>query len=422
MTLIHTYIWAFLAAALLVGFVIAWIIQGMRPSKTEQRALMDRDVAFHERDQARSELDSLFEAQRRQKAAAKAAGAVADPALAEKHAKTVAELEAAKDALQKANGELESLRADASRPAPAEPAAAKPAPARDREADTVRNALIARNQYLEDRIHTVELKLHSVAKSRTQASDAPRAEAPVAAVAKEGPAPDVIQQKQAWQTNYLKLRVESLQEKLLELGLAEPEEDSALSDAGDDSSVQQDLARLRWRNRYLEGRLAYFEETPELGEADTPQPQPEPVVAAPAPAEEKVASTPVSFSRERNGPRFGPIGDADGPSVFSALAAAGSSADEASSSQPETERAPASVADGVTRPVSLPSPNGRADDLTRISGVSARLQRMLNDLGIWHLSQIADWDEGQARWVDEELNLGGRPLQDDWIGQARVLS
>ena len=47
---------------------------------------------------------------------------------------------------------------------------------------------------------------------------------------------------------------------------------------------------------------------------------------------------------------------------------------------------------------------------------------MLNDLGIWHLSQIADWDKGQARWVDEELNLGGRPIQDDWIGQARVLS
>jgi NADH-quinone oxidoreductase subunit E len=65
---------------------------------------------------------------------------------------------------------------------------------------------------------------------------------------------------------------------------------------------------------------------------------------------------------------------------------------------------------------------GRADDLKRIKGVGPKLEASLNELGVYHLDQIAAWNAEQVAWVDEQLgDVRGRILRDDWVAQAKQL-
>lgn len=65
---------------------------------------------------------------------------------------------------------------------------------------------------------------------------------------------------------------------------------------------------------------------------------------------------------------------------------------------------------------------GDADDLKLISGVGPKLEQTLNELGIWHFSQVAGWRKKEIKWVDDRLRFKGRIERDDWIGQAKVLA
>ncbi|MCR9270687.1 MAG: hypothetical protein NXH72_11920 [Hyphomonadaceae bacterium] len=76
----------------------------------------------------------------------------------------------------------------------------------------------------------------------------------------------------------------------------------------------------------------------------------------------------------------------------------------------------------MVAPETLPSPKGKADDLTRIKGIGPKLSARLNELGIYHFKQIAGWSEPEALWVDEFLSFKGRVARENWISQARVLS
>ena len=73
-------------------------------------------------------------------------------------------------------------------------------------------------------------------------------------------------------------------------------------------------------------------------------------------------------------------------------------------------------------PKTLPAPNGKADDLTRIKGIGPKLSARLNDLGIYHFKQIANWSDTEALWVDDFLSFKGRVERERWISQARSLS
>ena len=73
-------------------------------------------------------------------------------------------------------------------------------------------------------------------------------------------------------------------------------------------------------------------------------------------------------------------------------------------------------------PEMLPSPDGPADDLTRIKGIGPKLSARLNDLGIYHFKQIAAWTKTEAQWVDEYLAFKGRVGREKWIKQARALT
>ncbi len=70
----------------------------------------------------------------------------------------------------------------------------------------------------------------------------------------------------------------------------------------------------------------------------------------------------------------------------------------------------------------LSAPNGEADDLKKISGVGPKLEEKLNNLGIYHFSQIESFSDEDIEKVDSELNFKGRIVREDWLGQAKILA
>ncbi|HIG21320.1 MAG TPA: hypothetical protein EYG02_02190 [Henriciella marina] len=418
MALVHEYVWYVLPGALVFGFVLAWILRGLKKSPAEQRAIVDRDIALLELQQTKDELDSLFAAQRKFKAEAKAAAdAGADPALRAQVEKLQAELAAAKAGLEAApRAQAESVSSPDVLSAPAPEAA--PAPARQTpsgpspEEAAMRKALIARNEYLEGRIHDVELRLHHMSKELS--------------VAKADGASAERISKEAWLANYLGLRAEALQAKLQETLKSSGEEQVSADEQTAPKLSQEDaeardeeMARLRWRNRYLESRLAYLGQpssrpaapsAPAAGAGQGTVTPAKPAAAPVRPAQPATGPRLADTSPERlasRGPRF--------TSPFSELA----------SSAPPKKPAPA-VAAPSSRPTPIKPPakqtaDGQADDLTRISGLSSSIELKLNEIGIWHYAQIANWTDQHLEWVDRSFGLDGQAKREGWVSQARQL-
>ena len=65
---------------------------------------------------------------------------------------------------------------------------------------------------------------------------------------------------------------------------------------------------------------------------------------------------------------------------------------------------------------------GQADDLKQISGIGNVLEQTLNEQGIFHLDQIAGWDEANLAWIDENWGCGNKIRRDQWVSQARKLA
>jgi len=68
----------------------------------------------------------------------------------------------------------------------------------------------------------------------------------------------------------------------------------------------------------------------------------------------------------------------------------------------------------------LSGPRGVADDLKKLPGVSPAIEKQLNDLGIFHYSQIAEFSDTAAHNVGEEVGLPGRVP--GWIAKAKQLT
>jgi predicted flap endonuclease-1-like 5' DNA nuclease len=82
-----------------------------------------------------------------------------------------------------------------------------------------------------------------------------------------------------------------------------------------------------------------------------------------------------------------------------------------------------SVATGSGAPAS-PAEGGAApsDDLTRIRGIDPGLQRALKDLGIRRFEDLARLTPTDVKGISANLNLGGRIVEENWVGQAAVLA
>jgi large subunit ribosomal protein L21 len=62
------------------------------------------------------------------------------------------------------------------------------------------------------------------------------------------------------------------------------------------------------------------------------------------------------------------------------------------------------------------------DDLKKLSGVGAVIEKKLNGLGITTFAEIAAWTAADIARIDESLNFRGRIERDDWVGQAKKLA
>lgn len=73
-------------------------------------------------------------------------------------------------------------------------------------------------------------------------------------------------------------------------------------------------------------------------------------------------------------------------------------------------------------PALMTKPEGKPDDLQRISGIGPKLEQKLNAMGVWHYRQIAAWGPKEVAWMDDQLNFKGRIDRDEWIAQAGELA
>lgn len=62
------------------------------------------------------------------------------------------------------------------------------------------------------------------------------------------------------------------------------------------------------------------------------------------------------------------------------------------------------------------------DDLTRIRGIDAGLQRQLYEVGVRRFADLAVLGAGDARVLEQTLGIIGRIGPENWIGQAQVLA
>ncbi|EFO32229.1 intracellular PHB depolymerase [Roseibium sp. TrichSKD4] len=90
-----------------------------------------------------------------------------------------------------------------------------------------------------------------------------------------------------------------------------------------------------------------------------------------------------------------------------------------------TVKAKAPLAKKTADPIEkimLDKPQGAVDDLKAISGVGPKLEKSLNEAGIFHYWQIAGLTDKQIEALDTKLDFRGRMMRDNWLDQAKKLS
>ncbi|MEM9524268.1 MAG: NADH-quinone oxidoreductase subunit NuoE [Pseudomonadota bacterium] len=86
-------------------------------------------------------------------------------------------------------------------------------------------------------------------------------------------------------------------------------------------------------------------------------------------------------------------------------------------------RRPSATAADRKKPRILKAPRESGPgDLKAIKGIGPKLEKLLNELGFFHLDQIAQWSAEDVAWMDENLaGFKGRATRDAWVDQARLL-
>ncbi|MDJ0920603.1 MAG: hypothetical protein QNI84_05705 [Henriciella sp.] len=290
-----THIWASLLVAGFLGLLAGFGARGFFVSNRVRRAEVDRDVAQTELQQTRAEVDDLYAAQRKQKDAYAAEQGTREHDLLQELSSRDTTINNLSNALKEARDELKRFAeeqeqkssglaetAGAALAGAAAATAASMVTQPDEASETKITELTERNAWLESRVARLEADLSEQAASDVvSVADTPAPE-PVAEPAAETTATgeDLQREKLQWQNSYLRQRVEALETALVVQesspveAPAEPEPKSepdgptlvavptsaAPEDTASPSETDEELARLRWRNRYLEGRLAYYEE------------------------------------------------------------------------------------------------------------------------------------------------------------------
>jgi predicted flap endonuclease-1-like 5' DNA nuclease len=75
-----------------------------------------------------------------------------------------------------------------------------------------------------------------------------------------------------------------------------------------------------------------------------------------------------------------------------------------------------------SKPLILSSPKlSGKDTLTKIKGITSKIESDLNNLGIYHFEQISQWSNKNCEWVEEFLLLPKIVRANQWVEQAKVL-
>ena len=102
-------------------------------------------------------------------------------------------------------------------------------------------------------------------------------------------------------------------------------------------------------------------------------------------------------------------------------AAAKAAAQKPAAAAPKAEVAPTEAAG--TKPQGLSAARGgQADDLKKIEGIGPALEKLCNEMGVFHFDQIAAWGEAEIAWMDSNLKgFRGRVTRDKWVAQAKLI-
>jgi len=65
--------------------------------------------------------------------------------------------------------------------------------------------------------------------------------------------------------------------------------------------------------------------------------------------------------------------------------------------------------------------NGKKDSLSEIKGIGPKVEEKLNEAGIYHFRQIANWTEANIKWLEEHTTFAHRAKKDLWVNQAKAL-
>jgi len=255
--------WMALAVATVLGLLFGFALRGLLVGSRIRKAEVEREIAKTELNQSKAEVEALFAAQRKQKEDTerdtideeRLRGELSErdhqiASLQEQLIATQNELETATTKSAEDNDLVENVGA-------ALAGAAVGAVLTDDDQKEL-TELRDRNTWLEERVGALEKDLAETPKVELLDQSA-------SAISEE----EAVEiEKTRWRADYLALRVGALEEKLIDLEnrpiepLPDPEpkaEPIVETRSGDD----EELAQLRWRNRYLEGRLAYFEQEAE---------------------------------------------------------------------------------------------------------------------------------------------------------------
>lgn len=74
------------------------------------------------------------------------------------------------------------------------------------------------------------------------------------------------------------------------------------------------------------------------------------------------------------------------------------------------------------KPALFTFPPESTDDLKRVKGIGAVIEKTLNELGVYQFEQIANWNEQNCEWVDNFLSFPGRISRESWVEQAKLLA
>lgn len=83
----------------------------------------------------------------------------------------------------------------------------------------------------------------------------------------------------------------------------------------------------------------------------------------------------------------------------------------------------ATAVEGGSKPAALSAARGGiADDLKKIEGIGPALEKLCNEMGIFHFDQIASWGANEIAWMDGNLKgFKGRVSRDKWVAQAKLI-